>query len=315
VRHLALVGATASGKSSVALAVAQVRGDVEIVSLDSMQVYRGMDVGTAKPTHAQRARVPHHLVDVADPEEEWSVARTQDAARRAIEAIEARGHRALLVGGTGLYVQAVVDGFVIPGRDEDVRARLAAQTATPGGLAAAYERLRGVDPVAAARIEPGNRRRVVRALEVVEVTGRLFSSFGPGVDSYARPALDARLVGLWVPRRELARRITRRAAEMRAAGLLDEVRRLAARPAGLSRTAAQAIGYAELLAHVRGELPSLDDAFARVELRTRRFARRQRVWFRRDPRVRWIGAAREPEALAGAVLAAWDASVVAGAAS
>ncbi|GIU87355.1 MAG: tRNA dimethylallyltransferase [Acidimicrobiia bacterium] len=304
-RHLALVGPTASGKSAVALEVARRAGDVEIVSLDSMQVYRGMDVGTAKPTARERAEVHHHLVDVADPGEEWSVARTQRMARDAIAGIEARGRRALLVGGTGLYVQAVVDGLAIPGGDEGIRARWWDATASPEGLADAYSRLAALDPAAAARIDPGNRRRVVRALEVIDTTGRPFSSSGPGLGRYGRPAIDVRLVGLWLPRAVLGARIAARVERMVAGGLVDEVRALAARPGGLSRTAAQAIGYAEVLAHVRGECP-LPAALDLAVRRTRRFARRQRVWFRRDPRVVWIGDAGDAAAVADCVLACWS---------
>lgn len=307
-RHLALVGATASGKSSVALAVAQVRGDVEIVSLDSMQVYRGMDVGTAKPTHAQRARVPHHLVDVADPAEEWSVARTQQAAREAITAIEERGGRALLVGGTGLYVQAVVDGLSLPGEFPALRAELEAQTADPQGLAHAYTELQRCDPVAASRILPANRRRIVRALEVCHGAGRPFSSFGAGLAQYGAPALSVQLVGVAVDPAVLASRIADRVAAMRSAGLLDEVRRVAARPGGLSRTARQAIGYKELLAHLDGAC-SLDEAFDRTVRRTRQFARRQRVWFRRDPRIAWLPSDGKSDLPVAPALACWDVPV------
>ncbi|MDZ4828342.1 MAG: tRNA (adenosine(37)-N6)-dimethylallyltransferase MiaA [Actinomycetota bacterium] len=304
-RHLALVGPTAAGKSALALAIARCRNDVEIVSLDSMQVYRGMDIGTAKPTPAEQAEVPHHLVDVADPHEDWSVTRTQELANTAIADIEGRGRRALLVGGTGLYVQSVIDAFTVPGNDDDIRDRLVIETNTDEGLADAYERLYELDAPAAARIEPGNRRRIVRALEVIESTGRPFSSFGPGLDTYGAPAIDVRIVGCWLPRAELARRIDLRFTQMAAAGLLDEVAALTTRPGGLSRTAAQAIGYKELLAHLQGEC-TLDEALALAVSRTRQFARRQRVWFRRDPRIVWMGAARNIEASIDAVLATWE---------
>jgi tRNA dimethylallyltransferase len=318
-RHLAIVGPTASGKSAVALAVAQTLGDVEIVSLDSMQVYRGMDIGTAKPSSAERTSVRHHLVDVADPSEEWSVRETQHAAHAAVADIEVRGRRALLVGGTGLYVRAVVDGLTVPPRDLEVRAALDEETATEAGLARAYERLARADPLAASRMEPGNVRRIVRALEVIETTGRPFSSFGSGLDEYGPPALDVSLVGVWLPRAELGRRITARFATMRAEGLEAEVRALTNRPrhdeslneslrrgsGGLSRTAAQAIGYKELLAHFDGEIATLAEAFDLAVRRTRKFARRQRMWFRRDPRIRWIGTARNPQDLAAVVLALW----------
>ncbi len=310
-RHLAIVGPTASGKSAVALAVATAL-DVEIVSLDSMQVYRGMDIGTAKPSPADQTAVRHHLVDVAEPSEEWSVRATQTAARAAVADIEARGRRALFVGGTGLYVRAVVDGLRVPPRDADVRAVLERETATPVGLARAYGRLETVDPLAASRIEPGNRRRVVRALEVLETTGRPFSSFGSGLTEYGPPAFDVGLVGVWLPRAELGRRIADRFRAMRAEGLEAEVRALAARSGGLSRTAAQAIGYKEILSHLAGDIASPADAFDLAVRRTRQFARRQRVWFRRDPRIRWVGTARNPHDLAAVVLALWsNAAVVA----
>ena len=303
-RHLALVGPTASGKSAIALAVAERLGDVEIVSLDSMQVYRGMDIGTAKPTPDEQARVPHHLVDVADPHDDWSVTRTQQAARAAVAAIEARGRRALLVGGTGLYVQAVVDDLAIPGEDLALRAELEAWTSEPGGMLAAYQELTERDPLAASRIDEHNQRRVVRALEVIRSTGQPFSSFGPGLDRYGPTAFDVALVGIWLPRDTLARRIEQRFAAMHEHGLLDEVRALAARPHGISRTAVQAIGYKELLAHLRGET-TLDEAFALAVRRTRSFARRQRMWFRRDPRITWMGTDGNPIVLADAVLARW----------
>lgn len=308
-RHLAIVGPTGSGKSAVALAVATVLDDVEIVSLDSMQVYRGMDIGTAKPSPADRHAVRHHLVDVADPCAEWSVRATQTAAQAAVADIEARGRRALFVGGTGLYVRAVVDGLNIPPHDTGVRAALEHETATAPGLASAYRRLGTADPLAASRIEPGNARRIVRALEVIETTGRPFSSFGSGLSDYGPPAFDVGLVGVWMPRAELGRRIVARFATMRAEGLEAEVRALAAAPAGLSRTAAQAIGYKEILAHLSGEVASLSEAFDLAVHRTRQFARRQRVWFRRDPRIRWLGTARNPDDLAGVVLALWGTDV------
>jgi tRNA dimethylallyltransferase len=308
-RHLALVGPTATGKSALALEVAAQAGDIEIVSLDSMQVYRTMDIGTAKPTRAERAAVPHHLIDVADPDEDWSVVQSQVLARAAIAEIEARGNRALLVGGTGLYVRAVVDDLAIPGQDLEARAAFLRNTETEAGLASAYARLGALDPVAAARIEPNNRRRIVRALEVIALTGEPFSSFGPGVDTYGPPVLDVTLVGILLPRDELRTRIEQRFARMRADGLLEEVAALAARPAGISRTAEQAIGYKETLAFVQGTEPSLDAALDLAVRRTRKFARRQRVWFRRDPRVEWIAAPANIADLAPTILATWSGSV------
>jgi tRNA dimethylallyltransferase len=303
--HLAIVGPTASGKSAIALEVARAFGDVEIVSVDSMQVYRGLDIGTAKPTAIERCEVPHHLVDVADPSEEWSVARFQLEARAAVADIERRGKRALLVGGTGLYVQAVVDPLTFPPEDRAVREHILARTAT-AGLADAYAELTRLDPAAAARIEVSNQRRIVRALEVIELTGRPFSSFGGGLQAFGPTVFPVRMAGVWLPRGVLATRITHRVDVMRVAGMVDEVRAL--REHGdLSRTAAQAIGYQELLEHLAGTRPSLDDAFAAVAVRTRQFARRQRMWFRRDPRIQWFGAPENPCSALPALLASWSA--------
>jgi tRNA dimethylallyltransferase len=285
-RPVALVGVTASGKSALAMELARRLGDVELVSVDSMQVYRGMDIGTAKPTPTDRAEVPHHLLDLVDPWEAFDLHEFQQAVRAALADIERRGRRAILVGGTGLYLRSVVDDLDLPGRYPDVAAELDADPDT-GAL---HRRLTGLDPLAASRMEPTNRRRVVRALEVTLGSGRPFSSFGPGLDQYGPSRID--LVGLWRPRPVIAERIAARYAEQMAAGFLDEVRRLAEGPP-LSHTASQALGYRELLAHVRGEC-GLDAALDEAVRRTRRFARRQRVWFRRDPRITWFGADRDP---------------------
>lgn len=303
-RHLAIVGPTATGKSAVALAIAQRLRDVEIISLDAMQVYREMDIGTAKATRAEREAVPHHLIDIADPAEEWSVQRTQAAARDALASIEARGRRAIFVGGTGLYVHAVMDAFEVPAGDPAVRASLDAATNDDAGLAAAYQRLTQADPEAASRIEPGNRRRIVRALEVLEATGRRFSSFGPGLGRYDAPMVPVRFVGLWTERARLAERIDERVGAMERAGLVAEVEQLARRAHGLGRTARQAIGYKEMLMYLDGVL-TREEAFDLVARRTRQFARRQRVWFRRDPRIVWIGTSENSEHVTDAVLATW----------
>ena len=288
-RHAALVGPTASGKTAVAVAVARALGDVELVSVDAMAVYRGLDIGTAKPTGEQRAGLAWHLVDLVDPEEAFSVADFQAAAHAALQGIEARGNRALLVGGTGLYQRAVVDRLTFPPRYPEVAAELEAQADEPGGVERLHGRLVELDPVAASRMEPTNRRRVVRALEVTLGSGRPFSASGPGLAEY-RPT-PFTLIGLTLARDELARRIEARLDAQLAAGFLDETRALAARPEGLSRTAAQALGYRELLAHLAGAC-TLEEARERAVRRTRTFARRQESWFRRDPRVRWLDAGR-----------------------
>jgi tRNA dimethylallyltransferase len=275
-------------------------GDVEIVSADSMQVYRGMDIGTAKTPKGERGGVPHHLIDVADPGDEWDVVRFTAEARRVMAGIEARGRRALFVGGTGLYLHALIDDFAVPGRWPDLWHELDGQPDT----VALHRRLKELDPVGAARAEPGNRRRVLRALEVTLGSGRPFSSFGPGVDAF--PPTGWRLAGVWLPREVLARRIEGRLAAMMDAGFLDEVRSLAGRPGGLSRTARQALGYRELLAHVAGR-STLADAVAEAARRTRQFSRRQRMWWRRDPRVRWFGTPENPLAVLPALLGDWKA--------
>ena len=259
-----------------------------------------MDIGTAKPTLAERSDVPHHLIDVADPGDEWDVVRFTAEARRVMAGIEARGRRALFVGGTGLYLHALIDDFAVPGRWPDLWHELDGQPDT----VALHRRLKELDPVGAARAEPGNRRRVLRALEVTLGSGRPFSSFGPGVDAF--PPTGWRLAGVWLPRDVLARRIERRLVAMMDAGFLDEVRALAGRPGGLSRTARQALGYRELLAHVAGR-STLEDAVAEAARRTRQFSRRQRMWWRRDPRVRWFGAPENPLAVLPALLGDWKA--------
>ncbi len=294
-RHLVLVGPSASGKSALALEVARRLGDVELVSADSMQVYRGMDIGTAKATPTERAEIPHHLLDVADPAEDYSVARFQVDVAGVIAGIEGRGHRALVVGGTGLYVQAVVDGLALPGEWPELKVRLEADP--PENL---HRRLAEADPLAASRIEPGNTRRLVRALEVTLGSGRPFSSFGPGLGTYPRTAF--RLAGVWLPRPVLAERIETRYRTQMATGFLDEVRRL---QTTMSRTARQALGYRELLDYLAGAR-TLAEAVEVATSRTRQFARRQRSWFRRDPRITWLGAAENPVDLLPALLGDWS---------
>jgi tRNA dimethylallyltransferase len=280
-KPLAVVGPTASGKSALAATIARRVPGAELVSIDSMQVYRGMDIGTAKPTGTEQAELWHHLIDLVDPSDEFTVADFQAAYDGAIADIARRGATPILVGGTGLYLQAVLDGLTLPGRFPDVRDELE-RTADTGEL---HRRLAGLDPAAATKMEPTNRRRVVRALEVTIGSGRPFSSYGPGLDAY--PAIPQHLVALRWPRDELGRRIEARYQQQLAAGFVDEVRALADRPGGLSTTAAQALGYKELLAHLGGEL-ALEEAVDLAVRRTRQFARRQERWFRRDPRVEWF---------------------------
>ncbi len=292
-RPLVVVGPTASGKSDLAIALARLVGGAEIVALDSMQVYRGMYIGTATPTAAEQAEVPHHLIDLKDPSEEFAVAEFQARAVAAIDDIRSRDAVPVLVGGTGLYVRAVIDDLRIPGRYPEVRSELEAEPDT-GAL---HRRLVDLDPIAAGRMEPTNRRRVVRALEVTIGSGRPFSSYGPGLAHY--PATPFVQVGLHWDRDRLDERIAVRYRRQMAGGFLDEVRALAAGP--ISRTASQALGYKELLAHLRGEL-TLDEALDLAVARTRRFARRQERWFRRDPRIHWLDAPTTPTD----ALSAWN---------
>ena len=288
-RHVSLVGPTATGKTAAAVRFARRHGDVELISVDAIAVYRELDVGTAKPTPDERRGVAWHLVDECDPGEEFSVARFQADAQGAIAGIEERGHRAVLVGGTGLYHRAVVDELDLPGRYPEIAAELEAEADGPGGLPALHARLVALDPAAAARIEPTNRRRLVRALEVVLGSGRPFSGAGPGLRHYGPTRFC--LVGLTLDRGELDRRIAARLEAQFSAGFVDEVTGLAARSPGLSRTARQALGYRELLEYVAGRA-TLDEARAAILRRTRSFARRQESWFRRDPRIVWLDAAR-----------------------
>jgi tRNA dimethylallyltransferase len=291
--HVALAGPTASGKSGLALAIALATDEFELVSVDSMQVYRGMDIGTAKPSEAERRAVPHHLIDVVDPDEEFTLAEFQRAAHEAIAAIESRGKRALLVGGTGLYLQAITDRFELPGQFASVREELDAEVDTR----MLYDRLRTADPVAAGRMEPDNRRRIVRALEVTIGSGRPFSSFGPGVGAY--PPTSFRLLALRMEPELNAHRIERRVDAMFAAGLVEEVLMLDS-TFELTKTARQALGYKEIL----NSLPALDVVTAADEIkrRTRSFARRQRVWFRRDPRICFFDVEDNPESALPALL-------------
>lgn len=290
-RVAAIVGPTAAGKTALSLELAE-RTGAEIVSLDSMQAYRGMDIGTAKPGPEELGRVPHHMIDVSDPATEVTVAEFRNLARSSIDDIASRGRLPLLVGGSGLYFRAVVDDLRFPPRSPDVRGRLETE-ADDLGAGALHDRLAGVDPVAASRIEPGNVRRTIRALEAIELTGALFSEFDSSWESY-KSLYDLRVVGLRRDRPELYRRISERAEEMLAAGLRAEAEALAKR--GLSRTARQALGYRQVL-----EMPGApeDEVLAAIVRATKRFARRQEAWFRADPRVLWLDASG-PELLAAA---------------
>jgi tRNA dimethylallyltransferase len=282
---LAVVGPTASGKSALALDVARHHREagrsVELVAVDAFTVYRGMDIGTAKATREERQEVRHHLVDVLDPWEELTVATFQQLARAAIADIVARGATPLLVGGSGLYWRAVVDELRFPPTDPGVRSHLEARWRDDP--AAAHAELTRLDPAAAARIDPANVRRTIRALEVVELTGEPFSAFDDAWQRYESRYRDLRVAYLEPDAEVLRARISTRAESMVTDGLLDEAAALRALPHPLSATAAKAIGYAEALAVLDGTLPR-DELAASIATRTWRYARRQRSWFRADPR-------------------------------
>ena len=283
---LAIVGPTASGKSALAVGVAhqlaQLGNAAEIVGTDSMQVYVGMDVGTATPTADEQGGVPHHMLDVWDPSHAVTVAEFQERARAEIDAILARGAVPIVVGGSGLYVSAVLDDLRFPGTDPQVRARLDAELAAVGPEAL-HARLVAVDPEAAAAILPTNGRRIVRALEVVEITGGPFRASLP--DPVA--VYPTTWVGLEVPRADLDARIAARVDRMWQQGFVDEVQRLAADGLSETPTASRALGYLQVLAFLRGEC-SEEQARQDTIDATRRFARRQQRWFRRDPRILWV---------------------------
>ncbi|HEX7746577.1 MAG TPA: tRNA (adenosine(37)-N6)-dimethylallyltransferase MiaA [Micromonosporaceae bacterium] len=283
---VAVVGPTAAGKSALSLALAHTLGG-EVVNADSMQLYRGMDIGTAKLSPTEREGVPHHVLDIWDVTEPASVAEYQQLARAAVDDILASGRVPLLVGGSGLYLRAVLEEFEFPGTDPALRARLEEELAAagPGPL---YERLRAADPAAAARILPGNGRRIVRALEVVELTGGPFTATLPG----PRPHYDSVVqIGVDVDTAGLDQRIAERVDRMWAAGLVAETRELVDRGLRRGRTARYALGYQQVLRLLDGECT---EAAARADTvqATRRFVRRQRSWFRRDPAINWLDGDR-----------------------
>ena len=314
---MAIIGPTASGKSALALELARrsaISGpavgtsaasppaagtsaaspstsgtpaasgtsatSTELLYADSMAVYRHMDIGTAKPTAAEQAEVRHHLIDLVEPGEAFTVVEYQAAFDAAKSCVLKRGAQPLLVGGSGLYLRAVIDRLTPPPRFPEVVESLCNQP-----TAELYERLTQLDPLAASRMQPTNRRRIVRAVEVTVGSGQPFSSFGPGLDSY--PPVPYTLIGIDINRSKLDERIAQRYTEQIEAGFVEEVRELLAQPGGLSFSAAQALGYKELAAHLRGET-SLAEAIKLAAKRTRRFARRQQRWFRRDPRITWV---------------------------
>jgi tRNA dimethylallyltransferase len=293
---VALVGATASGKTGLSLDLAERLGG-EVVNTDAMQVYRGMDVGTAKLPEGERRGIPHHLLDLFEVTEPATVALFQDWAREAIADIRDRDATPVLVGGSALYTRAILDRFEFPGTDDSLRRELEAELERVGSHAL-HERLAGVDPEAAAQILPDNGRRVVRALEVVALTGRPFSASLPRLE-YA-DALTVQ-IGVDIDRPTLDERIARRVEEMFAGGFVEEVEALLARGLAEGRTASRAIGYREVTGYLAGDR-SLAEAIEQTTVATRRFARRQDSWFRKDPRIVWV-AHDDPDRVDKAVAA------------
>ena len=293
---VALVGATASGKTGLSLDLAERLGG-EVVNTDAMQVYRGMDVGTAKLPEAERRGIAHHLLDVLDVTESATVALFQEWARDAVADIRGRGATPVLVGGSALYTRAIIDRFEFPGTDESLRRELEVELERVGSPAL-HARLAGVDPEAAGRIEPDNGRRVVRALEVIALTGRPYSASLPRLE-YADPLTLQ--VGVDIDRPTLDERIARRVEEMFAGGFVEEVEALLARGLAEGRTASRAIGYREVMGYLAGDR-TLAEAVEQTTTATRRFARRQDSWFRKDPRIVWV-AHDDPDRVEKAVAA------------
>jgi tRNA dimethylallyltransferase len=286
---IAVVGATATGKSGLGIALARaLRG--EVVNADSMQLYQGMDIGTAKEPEAARHGVPHHLLDIWPVTRTANVADYQKLARAAIDDIIARGHLPVLTGGSGLYLRAALGDLDFRGTDPPARARLESELAVVGP-AVLHARLAALDPAAAAVILPSNGRRIVRALEVIELTGRPFTATMPAYKQ-VRPGPKAVQLGLALPRPELDQRIAARVEAMWQAGFEAEVRALVRQGLRDGKTASRALGYQQMLRHLDGEL-TLDEAREETVKATRRFARRQESWFRRDPRIHWLDATAE----------------------
>ncbi len=286
-KSVVVLGPTASGKSDVAMAAATSVPNVHIIAADAMQVYRRMDVGTAKPTVDDQRRVVHYGVDVAEPSERYSVARFAEDVAAARKKISKANASELIVGGTGLYVTALVDGLSMPGDYPKIRAQLEANRDTE----ALYEQLSELDPEAVKKIDPNNRRRMIRALEVCLGSGKTFSSFGEGIGAY--PPVDTVQIGIKWKREALRERIALRVHKMVEAGLVDEVRGVMNEPKGISDTARQALGYKEIIEHIERRW-TLDEAIDATILRTQQFAVRQERWYRRDPRIQWVEVQNDP---------------------
>ncbi|NEG89568.1 tRNA (adenosine(37)-N6)-dimethylallyltransferase MiaA [Bifidobacterium aerophilum] len=284
-RVVSIVGPTASGKTGLGIAIAKAlesRGErAEIVNADAYQMYRGMDIGTAKATPAEQAEVRHHLIDVIEPDDAMSVARFQQLARECIRDLQSQGIRPIMVGGSGLYARAAIDDISFPGTDPEVRKRLEEREKTEGA-GVLFAELKAKDPAAAARMDPHNPRRTIRALEVIEVTGRPYSASLPRY-RYVIPTVQ---IGLDLPREELDRRIDIRTKRMLDGGFIEEVERL--RP-HLGMTACRALGYQQVIDYLDG-LADLNDTYMDIAQKTKRLARKQMGWFGRDPRIHWLQA-------------------------
>ena len=278
-KPIAIVGPTAAGKSALAMELARIDDSIELLSVDSMQVYRGMDIGTAKPTISEQQEVRHHLIDMVEPKDSFTFVEYQNEYKKLLIELKSREAQPLLVGGTGLYLRAAIDDLTPPPQFPEVMAQLETEIDTE----LLHRRLVELDPAAAAKMDSKNRRRIARALEVTLGSGKPFSSFGPGLDKYEEAPYE--LIGIEIDRSLLDLRIVERYEMQMDMGFLDEVRRLS--DGEMSVTASQALGYRELLAYLRKET-SLEEALATAIQRTKRFARRQQRWFRRDPRIHWI---------------------------
>ncbi|OQY06030.1 MAG: tRNA (adenosine(37)-N6)-dimethylallyltransferase MiaA [Planctomycetales bacterium 4572_13] len=280
-----ILGVTASGKSTLAFELSKTL-NAEIISVDSMKVYRRMDIGTAKPPAEKRNQIPYHLIDVVEPSEAFSVDRFLDLTEKAASDIQDRGKPVIAVGGTAMYIKALLFGlFDGPGTDEAIRNRLKAEAAE-SGLAKLHQRLTEIDPTAAERIHPNDEKRIIRALEVYELTGKPISSFQKQWEA-TQPANDWFVIGLRRDKETESKRINARIKRMMEAGLVDEVAALLAEDKPLSPQAAAAIGYAEIISHLNGEM-ELDETIEKIKINTRRFAKSQRTWFKTFKNVNWL---------------------------
>lgn len=286
-QRVVILGPTASGKSDVAMAAATALGDTHIVAADAIQVYRRMNIGSAKPTVTDMAQVVHHGLNLCEPSERYTVARFVEDIAVARTAIADSGAHELIVGGTGLYVTALVDGLTMPGEWPDIRASLEANEDT----VSLFAQLAALDPDATVKMDANNRRRIIRALEVCLGSGTTFSSFGEGIAQFA--PTTTRQIGIRWERNALRARIGQRVTQMVEAGLIEEVQALLNEPEGISLTARQGLGYKEFIEHIEGRW-TLQEAIDATVLRTQQFAVRQERWFRRDPRIEWVEVQTDP---------------------